>query len=94
MASCMHHGQGCGPKGTPLYKCDGYFEHSFACENYICEHHAHHTRYGTFCAQCDPAPPAFARPRVGRLVRDMTSIAAANTALRHGAVQHGALHHR
>jgi hypothetical protein len=71
MATCMHEGQGCSPKGTPLHKCAGYFEHSFACENYVCENHVHRSRYGTYCEQCDPAPPIFAMPRTVRRVYPM-----------------------
>ena len=63
MESCMHHGHGCSPKGTPLYKCAGYFECSFACEHYVCANHVHMTRYGALCEQCDPAPPVFAMPK-------------------------------
>ena len=87
MASCMHNGQGCSPKGTPVYKCAGYFEHSFACENYVCENHVHRSRYGTFCAQCDPAPPVFDMPRG---VRQMPHLAgrAVSVAINHGTAQH------
>lgn len=63
MASCMHDGQGCSPKGNPLYKCAGYYEHSFGCENYVCEKHVYRSRYGTYCEQCNPAPPVFDMPR-------------------------------
>jgi len=66
MPSCMHNGHGCSPQGTALYKCAGYFECSFACENYVCDSHVHRTRYGTFCANCDPAPPVFDMPRAAR----------------------------
>lgn len=68
MASCMHNGQGCSPKGTPIHKCSGYFEHSFACENYVCENHAHRSRYGTFCSQCNPAPLPLDLPRSARRI--------------------------
>jgi hypothetical protein len=87
MASCMHNGQGCSPKGTPVYKCAGYFEHSFACENYVCESHVHRSRYGTFCAQCYPAPPIFDMPRG---VRQMPHLAgrAVHAAMNHGNAQH------
>jgi len=87
MASCMNNGQGCSPKGTPLHKCSGYFEHSFACENYVCENHAHRSRYGVFCSQCYPSPPAFARPREVHQMHPMAVIAA-NTAIRHGVARH------
>ena len=63
MANCMHHGEGCSPKGTPLYKCAGYFECSFGCENHVCENHAHKSRYGVYCEQCSPTPPVFDMPR-------------------------------
>ena len=75
MASCMHDGQGCSPKGTPLHKCAGYFECSFACENYVCENHVHRSRYGTLCVKCDPAPPVFDMPRA---VRQMHHLAGRN----------------
>jgi hypothetical protein len=63
MASCMHGGKGCSPKGAPVHKCSGYFEHSFACEHYVCDNHVHLSRYGTFCPECYPAPPVFDMPR-------------------------------
>jgi len=63
MAICMHHGEGCSPKGTPLHKCAGYFECSFGCENYVCENHARKSRYGVYCEQCSPTPPVFDMPR-------------------------------
>lgn len=62
MANCMHRGEGCSPKGTPLYKCAGYFECSFGCENYVCENHARKSRYGVYCEQCSPTPPVFDMP--------------------------------
>ena len=88
MASCMHAGQGCSPKGSPLHKCAGYFEHSFACENYVCENHVHRTRYGTYCAQCDPAPPVFDMPRGVRQIHHL----AAHTA--HVAMHQATAAHR
>jgi hypothetical protein len=63
MASCMHNGLGCSAESSALHKCGGYFEHSFACENYVCENHVHKSRYGTFCEKCYPAPPVFAMAR-------------------------------
>jgi hypothetical protein len=87
MASCMHNGQGCSPKGTPIHKCAGYFEHSFACENYVCENHVHRSRYGTFCAQCYPSPPVFDMPRGVRQVPHLAG-RAVNPAMNHGAAQH------
>ena len=88
METCMHHGEGCSPKGTPLHKCAGYYEHSFACENYVCENHVHRSRYGMFCEQCDPAPPVFAMPRSLRRMYPMAGQAA------HAAGNNGALRHR
>jgi hypothetical protein len=85
MATCMHDGQGCSPKGTPLYKCAGYFEHSFACENYVCENHVHRSRYGTLCEQCDPAPPVFAMPRGVKQISHLAG-RAANAAISNGAL--------
>jgi hypothetical protein len=87
MASCMHKGKGCSPKGTPLHKCNGYYECSFACENYVCENHAHKSRYGTFCAQCYPSPPALARPRAIHPNLPM-AVVTANTAIRHAVARH------
>jgi hypothetical protein len=87
MASCMHNGKGCSPKGTPLHKCAGYYECSFACENYVCDNHVHCSRYGTFCAQCYPSPPKFDTPRN---IGQMHHLAgrAMNSAANHGAAQH------
>jgi hypothetical protein len=87
MASCLHHGEGCSPNGAPLHKCAGYFEHSFACENYVCDNHAHRSRYGTFCEQCHPAPPVFAMPRAVRRLHPLAG-PALKAALSHGAVRH------
>jgi hypothetical protein len=87
MKSCMHHGKGCSPVATPLYKCSGYFEHSFACENYVCEAHVLRSRYGTFCEQCYPAPPVFATPRPAKQMRHFAG-QAANPAMTQGTVQH------
>lgn len=78
MASCMHDGEGCSPKGTPLYKCAGYFECSFGCENHVCENHAHKSRYGVYCEQCAPTPPVFDMPRAVRSMHHLTG--------RHGIV--------
>jgi hypothetical protein len=89
MASCMHHGHGCSPSATPLHKCSGYYEHSFACENYVCENHAHRSRYGVFCSQCCPAPPVFDMPRAIKQMHPM-AVMAANTAIR----PRMGLHHR
>ena len=74
MEFCMHHGHGCSPSSSPVHKCAGYYESSFACENYVCENHVHRTRYGTYCEQCDPAPPIFDLPRG---VRQMHHLSAA-----------------
>jgi len=63
MTTCLHHGEGCSPPGGPMYKCSGYYEHSFVCENYVCENHVRRSRYGTFCEQCYPSPPVFASPK-------------------------------
>jgi hypothetical protein len=71
MATCMHQGVGCSPPGTPLHKCAGYFECSFACENYVCDNHVHRGRYGTFCEKCDPAPPVFDMPRAMRQMQHL-----------------------
>jgi len=87
MASCMHNGQGCSPKGTPVFKCAGYYEHSFACENYVCENHVRRSRYGTFCAQCYPSPPAFDTPREARHMHPLAG-RAVNPAANHGALLH------
>ncbi len=84
MASCMHHGEGCSPEGTPIYKCEGYYECSFACEHMVCENHAHRSRYGVFCAQCDPSPPVFAMPKGGKQMHHL----ARNSA--HPGTMHGA----
>ena len=89
MASCMHHGRGCSPSATPLHKCSGYYEHSFACENYVCENHAHRSRYGVFCSQCCPAPPVFDMPKAIKQMHPM-AVVAANTAIRPRV----GLHHR
>lgn len=83
MPSCMHHGIGCSPEDTPLHKCAGYFEHSLGCQNYVCENHAHHSRYGTYCSQCYPAPPVFARPRVGKAFHPMAMSQASHHAHSH-----------
>ncbi len=72
MPRCLHYGEECGPKGAPLMKCSGYFEHSFGCENYICENHAHQSRYGAFCDECCPTPPVFAVPRSVRKIHPVT----------------------
>ena len=87
MASCMHAGQGCSPKGSPLHKCAGYYEHSFACENYVCENHAHRSRYGIYCVQCDPAPPVFDMPRGTRQIPHLAA-RTVNGANNHAVVSH------
>jgi hypothetical protein len=76
MASCMHHGQGCSPSGSPVHKCSGYYEHSFACENYVCENHSHRSRYGIFCEQCHPSPPVFDMPRAVKGMHHLAGAAA------------------
>lgn len=71
---CMHRGMGCSPIDTPLHKCAGYFEHSFGCENYVCENHALHSRYGTFCSQCYPAPRVFEWRRASKPMHPATAV--------------------
>lgn len=88
MASCMHQGHGCSPDGSLVHKCSGYYEHSFACENYVCENHAHRSRYGVFCAQCDPAPPVFDMPRGVKAMHHLAGAAA------HGRISAGVVHPR
>ena len=84
MAICMHQGKGCSPKGTPLYKCAGYFECSFGCENYVCEAHAHTSRYGTYCDQCAPTPPVFDMPRAVKSIHHLAGRAGMNSGLAAG----------
>jgi hypothetical protein len=76
MASCMHNGLGCSAESSTLHKCGGYFEHSFACENYVCDNHARKSRYGTFCEKCSPAPPVFATARKVKLQHPMAGVVA------------------
>jgi hypothetical protein len=85
MDSCKHNGQGCSPKGAPLFKCAGYYEHSFACEHFVCENHVHRSRYGTFCDACYPAPPVFARPRTANPMHHLAG-RAAQAAMAHQAL--------
>jgi hypothetical protein len=84
MESCKHHGQGCSPEGSALYKCAGYFEHSFSCEHYVCESHVHRSRYGTFCDACYPSPPVFAMPKAIKQIHHLAGRPAHGS---HGAHQ-------